>query len=115
MALEKRDQDVLLVPSRGGEAKIGLPKLGPFIASPLAMVPGSHDQGVLDVGILLLDGRIGCQRSVEILGVVPPSDGQDSRVDVLQVRKDVAGLPELVVVRMLLKIVPESDLVFEVF
>ena len=72
----------------------------PAIAGPAAVHPRSHDQAVVDAGIVFADFVIRADRSHQILGVEPAADGQDGARDVLQVAPDRAGLPVLVVGRM---------------
>ena len=54
------------------------------------------------------------ERAEQVLGVEPAADGHHRRLDVLEVRADVAGLPEVVVGAVLHHLVPEGDLALEV-
>ena len=58
-------------------------------------------------GLVLLDGLVGLERAEQILGVEPAADGHHRGLDVLQVRPEVARLPELVVGGVLHHLVPE--------
>ena len=73
------------------------------------MKPWPHHQHVEDAGILPLEVLIDAQRSEQIFIVVPAADRHHRGVDVLQIRKDVAFFPKLIVVRMLHHLVPELD------
>ena len=57
---------------------------------PAAMRPRTHDQGVGDTRVLLLDRTVGLERAVQIFGVEPTANGHDRGGDVLQMRQDVA-------------------------
>ncbi len=83
-------------------------------ARPAAVDPRAHDQRVGDAGALLFDGAVGLQRAEQVLGVEPAADGHHRRLDVLEVRAEVARLPELVVGAVLHHLVPERDLALEV-
>ena len=78
------------------------------------MLPRPHDQHVEDLGVLLLDGLVGVERAVEVLGVKPAAHGHDRRGDLLEMREQVPRLPESVVVWMLGQAIPERDPVLKV-
>ena len=65
-------------------------------------------------GAVGLDVAVGLQGAEEVLGVEPAADGHDGRLDVLQVRPQVARLPELVVGAVGHHLVPEGDVALEV-
>ena len=54
-----------------------------------------------------LDRLVRLERAEQVLGVEPAADGQHRRLDVLQVRPQVARLPEVVVVAVRHHLVPE--------
>ena len=69
-------------------------------ARPAAMIPRPHHQHVRRGGLVALDILERLQRPEEVLGVEPAADGQHRRLDVLQMRSQVARFPEVVVIRL---------------
>jgi hypothetical protein len=61
-----------------------------------------------------LDGAINGERSKQILGVVPAADRHHGRFDVLEMRAEIANLPELVVRAVPHQVVPKPDLPLEI-
>ena len=86
----------------------------PAAMPPAAVDPGAHDEQVLGVGRGFVDGLIGFQGAVEVLGIVPTADGHHGGADVLEVSPEGAGLPEFVVVRVGHLLLPEGVLPLEI-
>ena len=81
---------------------------------PSTVKPRTQHQGVVDARIVFLDSGVDIRRAVRILRIKESADGHHVGVDVLEVRKDVATLPEGVVRVVLHQRIPERDLAVKV-
>ena len=98
MVHEKWEQNIVLKIFPGaGVIDQNVPQSLRSLTSPAAVVPGAHDQAVIGPRIFLLNRGIGFERAVKILGVIPASDRQDSRPDILQMGQDVHGFPIVII------------------
>src|ERR1700730_11406608 len=61
------------------------------------MYPGADHECVEDSGVVLVDGVEGAERALQIFGVEPSTDSEYGAMDVPHVRRQVAGLPVIVV------------------
>ena len=84
-------------------------------AVPLAVIPGAHHQVDIVPVIVLGHGPVGGQRAVEVFGIVPATDNQYLRFDVVKVLQDIARFPVVIVIRVLGQFVPERPGALEVF
>ena len=78
---------------------------------PATVEPWAHDELYIAVRAFGVGRLVGVQRSPEIFGIKPASDGEHGGTDVLEVLGSGAGLPERVVVGMLNDILPPGDFV----
>ena len=115
MELEERELDLLAIELGGLGVERDVAQRRAVAAAPAAVDPGTHHDRVRRAGARLLDAAIRLQRAEQVLGVEPAADGQHGRPDVLQMRPQVARLPELVVGAVPHHLVPERDLPLEVF
>ena len=76
---------------------------------PATVEPRAHDELYIAVRAFGIGRLEGVQRSPEIFGIEPASDGEHGGPDVLEVLRSGAGLPERVVVGMLNDILPPGD------
>ena len=106
--------DIFSIIFRRGKTELRITQFAAFPAEPAAMIPWPHDQYVECIGVLLFNRFIGMQRSEEILPVVPSADHHDRCFDILQMREDIAPLPEPVVIRMACNLVPKFGFPFEI-
>ncbi len=105
--------DVLAVEDRRLGVEADLPEPLAVAPAPAAVRPRACDQDVRSTLAVRLDGLIGLQGAEEILGVEPAADRHHRRADVLQMRPQVPGLPELVVSAVPHQLVPERHLSLE--
>ena len=62
------------------------------------MPPWPHDECIEDVRVPLLHTPVDLQGSIKIFGIEPPPYRHHGRSHLVQVGKDVSGLPEIVIV-----------------
>ncbi len=113
VVLEERELDLLLEEAAGLRAEPHVAEVL-AVARPPAVGPRPHDEGVRRAGAVALDVLVGLERAEEVLGVEPAADGQDGGLDALEVRPEVARLPEGVVRLVRHHLVPEGDRVLQV-
>src|ERR1035441_1464129 len=80
------------------------------VTHPATMRPRPHDQRAGCLRTLRLDGAVYRERTGQILGVEPTADRQHRRMDILQMRADVACLPVLVITPVFQQFFPECRL-----
>ena len=73
------------------------------------MKPRAHYEDVENARILAFDRLVGIERAEKIFIVIPTADSHHRGVDVLQVRKNVACFPKLIVVRVRHHLIPKLD------
>src|SRR5580658_10340003 len=112
--LKEREENVFAVILSGVGGKLHTSQVFADIAGPTAVYPGSDHEGSEDSGIVLVD-RMKCRkRTLQILGVEPPTNREHSTMDVLHVRCQIAGLPIVVVGIVFHLVVPQRVLAFEI-
>ena len=85
------------------------------VARPSAVHPRAHDQSVEDSRIIFVDGVEGGEGALQVFGIEPPSYGEHGTVDVLHVRRKVAGLPIIVVGVVADLVVIQRAFAFQIF
>ena len=114
MELEEGKLDLLPIEFRRVRIERNVAKRRSVTAGPAAMTPRSHHQHVRCAGIVGLDGFVRLQRPEQVFRVEPAADRHHRRFDVLQMRTNVARLPELVVRAVLHRVFPEGNVALEV-
>src|SRR5262249_55500870 len=99
--------------SRRVGAEIDVSESLPRRRVPAAVLPRSHDNDVKDARVLFFDSLICVQRPVEILGIEPASHCHYRGSDFVEMGKNVARLPVLVIVGVLDDIIPQWYLALE--
>ncbi len=99
---------------RSREAEVGVAEAAAVAAQPGAVAPRAHHQRAFDAGVELLDGGVGVEGAVEVLGVVEPAHREHRAADAREVAQGAARGPELVVVGVGGELVPEGHLAVEV-
>ena len=112
---EERQLDLLTVILRGLRVEADLAEFVTRTLAPLAVRPRTHDKHVVDAWIHALGVVIDFQRAKQIFGIKPAAHGHHGAVNVLEMRPWIAGLPEVIVVRMREKLRPLGSLSLEQF
>ena len=112
--IEEGQFDIFAVELGGLGVEADVAEGAAFAERPAAVHPRAHDQHVEGAGGTGFDGFVHLERAVQIFGVVPAADGHHRWLDVFQVGKNIARLPESVFGVMLHHGVPERHLIVEV-
>src|SRR5215469_3634091 len=95
--LEKREQDVpaIEIARLGGEFNPA--QALTVVASPSAVDPGTDYERVEDSRVVFVDSVERAEGTLQILGVEPSPDRENSTMDVLHVRREISDLPIFII------------------
>ena len=114
VVVEERKLDLLPEEFGGVGVKANIPERVSISGSPAPVHPWPHDQDVDTARALRFDSPVHFERAEKVFRVKPAPHRHHRRLNLLQMRPDVARLPEVVPAVVFHHGVPEGHLVFEV-
>src|SRR5215831_19340421 len=95
--LEKREQDVLAIEIARLGGEFNPAQALTVVASPPTVDPATDYERVEDSRVVFIDSVESAAGALQILGVEPSPDRENSTMDVLHVRREVSDLPIFII------------------
>src|SRR5579872_6828466 len=110
--VEKFSLDIFLVESSDAIAKVDVAMHGvPRLTRPAPMAEGSLYYGIICIRVGFFNSTMNSQRSGKVLGVIPAAYQHNSRLYLAVMFQQASFLPELVIVGMVNRFLPEKIIV----